>query len=242
MKRYLLPILLITLLLPFSSFSQEKDTLAPTPTQAPAPKMVQMEREPNRINAGFYIKLGPVFPMGAYATKQSLMDVLEKPNFSVYSPAKMGAAIDLGYLIYIGPSFANNHLRLGIDAAFMSFSFNPVKTSTSDSSTTKYWYYYIGQKFGPLISICPVDRLVIDLSYKMNAYMAYVHHQIRGKNNDEWGKNLTQSELSMSIRYSLILFSFQYNFGKVTYNDFDSEKPKHLVENTTFRIMVGFKF
>ena len=237
MKRSLLSILLIGFLLPFISFSQEKDTLS----QAPAAKIVQKEREPNRINPGFYIKLGPVFPMEKYATRQTLL-IAPDTNKSVYSPAKMGGAIDLGYLIYLGPSFANNHIRLGIDACFISFSFNPVKASTSDSSTSKFWYYYIGQKFGPLISICPIDRLVIDLSYKMNAYMAYVHHQIRGKDNDEWGKNLTQNEISMSIRYSLILFSFQYNFGKVTYNDFDAEKPKHLVENTTFRIMIGFKF
>jgi len=235
MVKYLLTALLISFLLPSFSFPQEKNNLSP------APKEVQKERAPNRIKSGFYIKLGPVFPMGAYITTQKLREVPET-NFSIYLPAKMGGALDMGYLIYIGPAFANNHLRLGIDATFISFSFNPVKANTKDSTTTKYWYYYLGQKFGPLISVCPVDRLVIDFSYKMNAYVAYVHHYIRGKDNDEWGKNLTQNEISMNIRYSLILFSFQYNFGKVTYDDFDSGKPKHNVDNTTFRIMIGFKF
>jgi hypothetical protein len=154
----------------------------------------------------------------------------------------MGGALDMGFLIYIGPAFANNHLRLGIDATFVSFSFNSIKSDTVTSPRTKYWYYYLGQKFGPVISICPIDRLVIDFSYKMNAYVAYVHHQVRGKENDEWGKNLTQNEISMNIRYSIMLFSFQYNFGQAAYNDFDGAKPIHYVDNTTFRIMVGFKF
>jgi hypothetical protein len=238
MKKYFPSAFLVTLLFPFVLFSQEKDTLASTP----APKMVQKVREPNRITAGIYIKLGPVFPTGAFATKQILMDVSEKPNPAIYLPAKMGAAIDMGYLIYIGPAFAYNHLRLGIDATFISFSFNPVKTSTTDSSSTTNWYYFVGQKFGPLLSVCPVDRLIIDFSYKMNAYAAYVKHQIRGKENDEWGMNLTQNEISMNIRYSIILFSFQYNFGKVAYNDFDAAKPTHYVDNSTYRIMIGFKF
>jgi hypothetical protein len=246
MKKYLLTTLLITFFLPLLTIAQVKDTLTQTQTQSynPPSQVVQKEREPNRIKAGFYIKLGPVFPMGSYGIGQTLQDTSSVPakRKSDYLPAKMGAAIDLGYLIYIGPAFANNHLRLGIDACFISFSFNPVNGSTKDSSATKYWYYFIGQKFGPVISICPIDRLVIDISYKMNAYMGYVNHHIRGDMKDEWGKNLTQSEISMSIRYSLILFSFQYNFGKCTYNDFDVDKPIHKVDNSTFRIMIGFKF
>ena len=235
MKKHLFTALLITLLFPFYSFAQEKDSLAP------APKIIYKEREPNRINSGFYLKLGPVFPMGNFATGQILTDV-SPSDHPVYYPATLGGAMDMGFLIYLGPAFANNHLRLGIDATFISFSFNSIKSDTVTGSKTKYWYYYIGQKFGPVISICPVDRLVIDLSYKMNAYVAYVHHLVRGKENDEWGKNLTQNEISMNIRYSIMLFSFQYNFGKAAYNDFDGAKPIHYVDNTTFRILIGFKF
>jgi hypothetical protein len=208
--------------------------------------MVQKEAAPNRINPGFYIKFGPVFPVGIYATGQTMYDPSEDNPAelvpAVYMPAKMGAAMDLGFLIYIGPSFANKHLRLGIDATFISFSFNSIKSDTLKSPTTQYWYYYMGQKFGPVISICPVDRLVIDLSYKLNAYAAYVHHDIRGSMKDEWGKNLTQSEISMNVRYSLMMFSLQYNFGKCAYNDFDSAKPTHYVENSTYRVLIGFKF
>ena len=237
MKKNLLSALAFILVLPFFSLAQEKDTLAPNQTYTPPATMVQKEREPNHIKSGFYIKLGPVFPVKNYKLHQSIE---KKSDTSVYLPAKMGGALDMGYLIYIGPAFARNHIRLGIDATFISFSFNPV--DTSERPSTKYWYYYLGQKFGPLVSICPVDRLIIDISYKLNAYMAYNNHKIRGGIKDEWGKNLTQSELSMSIRYSLILFSFQYNFGKTAYNDFDSVKPIHYIDNSTFRIMIGFKF
>ena len=223
MKKYFLTALLSMLLFPFFSFSQEK------------------EREPNRIESGLYIKLGPSFPMGVYATGQVLKDASEKDS-SYYFPATMGGTMDMGYLIYIGPAFANNHLRAGIDATFISFSFNSIKSDTITGSKTKYWYYFIGQKFGPVISVCPVDRLVIDISYKMNAYAAYVHHRIRGKENDEFGMNLTQNEISMTIRYTIMLFSFQYNFGQVAYNDFDGAKPIHYIDNTTFRILIGFKF
>jgi hypothetical protein len=113
---------------------------------------------------------------------------------------------------------------------------------TLEGTKTKYWYYYGGQKFGPVISVRPIDRLVLDFSYKINAYIAYLHHMMYGKLVDEWGKNLAQSEISMNIRYSFMLISFQYNFGKTQYNDFDSNKPTHYVDNNTFRFLVGFKF
>lgn len=149
--------------------------------------------------------------------------------------------MDLGFLIYIGPAFAGNHLRAGIDASFIALSYNPT-SDTISGTKYKYWYYYVGQKFGPVLSICPVDRLVIDLSYKLNAYAAFVQHPIGTEFKSEFGKNLTQNEISMNIRYAIILFSFQYNFGKTSYNNFSNDNPMHNVENNTYRIMIGFKF
>jgi hypothetical protein len=155
----------------------------------------------------------------------------------------MGVAMDMGFLIYIGPAFAGNHLRAGIDASFISFSFNPANLPDSiNGSKFQYWYYYIGQKFGPVLSICPIDRLVIDLSYKLNAYIGFVHHPIGTEYKNEFGDNLKQNEISMNIRYAIMLFSFQYNFGKTSYNNFDNANPIHAVENDTYRIMIGLKF
>ena len=131
MKKNLLFTLAFVLILPFFSLAQEKDTLAPNQTYTPPATMVQKEREPNRIKAGFYIKLGPVFPVKNYKLHQPIE---KKSDTSVYLPAKMGGALDMGYLIYIGPAFARNHIRLGLDACFISFSFNPVDTTERPST------------------------------------------------------------------------------------------------------------
>ena len=237
MKKYVLLFILSAFILPFQSFTQDTISRATVSHKA--------NRPPNRIKPGFYIKLGPTIPIGTFTKGVTLkspkpIDSTHYP--STYLPAKMGAAMDLGFLIYIGPAFANNHIRLGIDATFLSFWFNSIKSDTMTGSKTQYWYYFVGQKFGPVISVCPIDRLVIDLSYKLNAYMAYNHHSIDNDIKDEWGYNLTQNEISMNIRYSIMLFSFQYNFGKIKFNDLDSAKPSHYVDNSTYRIMIGFKF
>jgi hypothetical protein len=241
MKKYLQSVLLIAFLSPLFASSQVNDTLAATQQtqtqkESKSSKAGQQTSIPNQIRSGFYLKIGPNFPLGKFSKGQTIID--KNPTDTVkYFPAKMGAAMDMGFLIYFGPAFANNHLRVGLDATFLSFSFNSIKSDTTEGAKTKYWYYFLGQKFGPVISICPVDKLVIDVSYKLNAYVAYVHHMVRGKYNDEWGKNLFQGEMSMNIRYSVMLFSFQYNFGQVTYNDFDGAKPTHYVDNNTFRFL-----
>ena len=246
MKKYLLTAFLITLFFPFFSNSQGKDTLAP----APAPRIVYKERAPNRIESGFYIKVGPSFPIGNFALEQTFYDEVTNSSRSssttlkkvTFYRAKMGIAMDMGYLIYIGPAFAGNHLRLGIDASFLDFSYNPAADLPDTISGYTYWYYYIGQKFGPVLSICPIDKLVIDLSYKMNAYIAFIQHPIGTAFKSEFGYNETQNEISMNIRYGIILFSFEYNFGNTTYNNFSTDNPMHQTENNTYRIMIGFKF
>lgn len=240
---------LLFLLLPFSLISFQsfcQDTITQTTTSH------QIHRTTNHIKSGFYIKIGPTYPIGNFKLGQTLIDLVSSSSKStvtktrsvIYYPGKMGLAMDLGFLIYIGPSFARNHLRAGLDASFIAFSFNPVSNLPDSASGSKsnYWYYYLGQKFGPVLSICPVDRLVIDLSYKLNAYAAFVQHPIGTAMKNEFGKNLTQNEVSINIRYAIILFSFEYNFGKTSFNNFNNSNPMHTVDNDTFRIMIGFKF
>jgi len=81
----------------------------------------------NRINSGFYLKIGPVFPIGKFSTGQVVTDYAKTPPQIPYYAARMGAGMDLGFLIYLGPSFANKLLRAGIDATFLNFWFNPGK-------------------------------------------------------------------------------------------------------------------
>jgi hypothetical protein len=198
-------------------------------------QQTQKTLPPNRISSGFYIKLGPVFPVGGFSAGQVIVDPLLPPQVNTYFPARMGAAMDIGFLIYLGPAFARNMLRAGIDATFLSFWFNP---SRPDVPVTKskynYWYYFASQKFGPVITINPIDRLMIDLSYKLNA--------VGGWYNEEYGNNLFQNEVSMSVRYRVILFSLQYNFGEINFNNFESANPSHMVDISTYRVLLGFKF
>ena len=190
MNKYLLLFILSAFILPCQSFTQDTISRATVSHKA--------NRPPNRIKPGFYIKLGPTFPIGTYAKgvtlkAPKLADSSVSSHYpSKYLPASMGAAMDLGFLIYIGPAFANNHIRLGIDATFISFWFNSIKADSISGPKSQYWYYFVGQKFGPVISVCPIDRLVIDLSYKLNAYVAYNHHLINNSMKDEWGDNLTK--------------------------------------------------
>jgi hypothetical protein len=202
---------------------------------------------PDYIHSGFYLKLGPVIPTGAYAKEQSVPFFNPaNGNELYYLPAKLGAAMDLGFLIYFGPSFANNFLRAGLDATFLSVWFNSTKPPTNENMIEKY-YSFIGQKFGPVITLNPVDRLMLDFSYKINANFGY-HDELDGwyplsdSQTSEYGYNLFSNEVSLGVRYRVMVFSFQYNFGKMNYNDGNTNNWDQEIDINTIRIMFGVKF
>jgi hypothetical protein len=202
---------------------------------------------PNRIHGGFYLKLGPVIPVGKYSTGQTIQFVNAPGQNLSYLPAKLGAAMDMGYLIYFGPSFANNLLRAGLDATFLSAWFNSTQPPNKDNLIQKY-YTYIGQKFGPVITVNPVDRLMLDLSYKLNANFAY-HEELDGwdppltdSQTSEYGFYLLSNEVSLAVRYSIMVFSFQYNFGDMNYNNVNKDNADQKISTNTIRIMLGVKF
>jgi len=204
------------------------------------------EEKSNFIRGGFYLKFGAVLPIGNFAAGQkvSVGSGIKSSNSLEYLPAKIGGALDLGYLIYIGPAFANKFLRAGIDATFLSVWFNSTKP-IDPSKPAYHWYYFLGQKFGPLITINPIDRLMIDLSWKLNANVAYFEGEwqsLPGSSFSKYGMNFLQQEVSLGLRYRIIAFSFQYNFGKMTYDNFDSSRPKQVINVNTIRILIGFKF
>jgi len=194
---------------------------------------------PNLIKSGFYLKIGPVFPVGTFATDKILIDKAPfyTPDTTLFHAAKIGGNLGLGYLIYIGPAIANNFLRFGIDACFIDAWFatsKPNIPATSNKKETEFWYFFFGQKFGPLITVNPVDRLMIDLSYKLNFNMSW--------HNSDWGYQIAGQELMMNIRYRLFLVGFHYTIGKINYNDFDKSRPIHEIDINTFRVLLGFKF
>ncbi len=224
-----LPLLCLTLFISsLTSFSQDS-----------APE-VKATRE-NQIATGYYFRVGPVIPVGNFRSLQVITEPTTNNNY-YYERALTGGVMEMGYLIYLGPSFANKYLRAGIDASFLSFWFNPNKTdSVRSGNKMQYWYYFVGQKFGPIISVNPVDKLIIDVSYKINAVLAFNRHIGNDKYFDEWGKNLFQNEINLNIEYRLMMFSFEYNFGKVTFDNLDSSNPPHNVDVSTFRVLFGFK-
>ncbi|MEI7663832.1 MAG: hypothetical protein WCK34_16615 [Bacteroidota bacterium] len=246
MKKVILIALCLFGIISARVFAQETPP-APTPTyqkQKPARK--------NFISNGFYFQLGPVFPQGDYASGQDIRNLVADTALKgkdtlvdvKYKGAKMGAALDLGFLIYIGPSFAGKHVRLGIDATFLSLWFNSIKSDGSSGGTDKY-YLYAGQKFGPVISINPVDRLIIDISYKINANFSF-HDEwgdgILKKYHSTYGANLLQNEFSLSVRYLIMKFAVQYNYGKMTYNNFNNSRPSQTIQANNLRIMIGLIF
>ena len=203
---------------------------------------------PNRLHGGFYFKAGPVFPVGSYSTGQTISFInINPPKTTLtYLPARIGAALDLGFLIYLGPSFANKFLRAGIDATFLSVWFNSTKPPSTDNKIEKY-YSFIGQKFGPVISVNPVSRLVLDFSYKLNANFSY-HDELDGwallsdSQTSEYGIYLLGNEVSLAVRYSIMVFTFEYNFGPMNYNNINNDNKDQKINIDTFRVLLGLKF
>jgi hypothetical protein len=225
----------------------------------------QMGSRPAVIHSGFYIKLGAAFPTGTFKSGQTLpiynpvmtVPTDQKYNLS-YLPAKVGPAMDLGFLIYIGPSFADNYIRCGIDATFLSIWYNSTNPVLNLDSRYEHFYYFGGQKYGPIITVNPIDKLLIDISYKFNPNFGYHFDEWNDPNYPKgygqpagpladaqyakFGITFWSQEFSMNIRYRIMLIGFEYNFGTMTYNNFDSNRPKQTIDIKTTRIMIGFKF
>jgi hypothetical protein len=213
----------------------------------PSLSYAQVER-PDIIKGGFYLKLGVVFPMGKYAQSQHLditNPIIIPHDYKLdYLPAKIGGAMDMGYLIYLGPSFANKFLRAGIDATFLSFWYDP-SSPIDNKNKYEHYYYFVGQKFGPMITVNPIDRLMIDVSYKLNFNFGYHYDEwesLADAQYSKFGKELLYQELGLSLRYRIMMFSFLYNFGKMTYDNLDDKRPDQKIQTNTFRIMFGLKF
>lgn len=240
MKRYLAFVITLVLVFPLASNAQD-----PQPIQ---PQQIQKIVNSVSIRSGFYLKFGPVIPTGTFATGSTFYTTTDVPGELVpliYLPAKIGAAIDLGYLIYIGPAFANKRLRAGIDATFLTFSFNSTQPIETEKASQHY-YYFGGQKFGPVFTFNPIDKLMIDVSYKLNANFCYYYGEW-GNISDalltKYGVTFLQNEISLSVRYRIAVFSAQYNFGNITYDNVSDTKPQDRTINaSTFRLLIGLKF
>jgi hypothetical protein len=189
--------------------------------------------KPNFITGGFYMKVGPGFPVGTFNTTQYTLD--EDLVLKTFDRAKTGFFGDFGYLIYLGPAFANKFLRAGIDATFFSGGFmGSYHDVQPDESKTNYRYFFVGQRFGPLVTVNPVDRLMVDLSWKLCLSISEF--------NELYGLNMLQQEISMGIRYRIMAFSVHYQVGDLNFNKFDKAAKDQIIQQNMVRIMIGLKF
>jgi len=200
----------------------------------------------NYLKPGFYLRISGVMPVGEFKTYKQFDDQdVESPFFFRYfDKARLGPSLDMGFLIYLGPPFAQNKLRAGIDATFLSVWYNPSKSldggyvndSTyipGDRTGAKYWYASAGQRFGALFSYNPVDRLIIDLHFQIGTHLS--------RYEDYWGYYLPDVIVGINMRYRVMMFTLEYYRGKTNFNGFDKENPDYFIRTDSFRFGFGVK-
>lgn len=218
--RKLLPLLLILLIAGFTAQGQEGSG-----------------KNPNKINGGFYIKLGPSIPVGPFNATQYAVNTNATPDdtLKVFDQPKTGIIGDLGYLIYIGPAFANNRLRAAVDLTFLTGGYHPSKhVLKANEEKVDYLYFFAGQKIGPMITVNPIDRLMIDLSWKLCFNVS--------EYDGDYGLTMTQQEIMLGLRYRIVAFSLNYQFGEMNFNDLDNDNQDQIIDQNMLKIMVGLKF
>jgi len=166
----------------------------------------------NKIRSGFYLRVGSVFPTGDYA----------KDNY-----IKTGGTFEMGSHFYTGPAFFNNRWRIGIDVTYLNFWLNP-----TEEDNTEYWFWYLGQKAGPIITYNPVNNIRLDFGFRLSPIVGLT-------GEDTYGRHVNE-EFIFNFRYRLLMLSFQYDPGKINYTNFNNEK--NMMDNSTFRILIGLKF
>jgi hypothetical protein len=192
---------------------------------------------PNNIKGGFYMKFGPSFPVGTFNTVQYAIntDAVPDDTLKTFDQPKIGVFGDFGYLIYLGPAFANNFLRAGIDATFFSIGYHGSHhIYKTGEDKIDFSYFFLGQKFGPVITVNPMDQLMIDLSWKLCLSVSEF--------DSDYGVNMTQQEFSLGLRYRIMAFSINYQKGKLNYNDFDKGNKEQITRQDMLKIMIGLKF
>jgi len=185
------------------------------------------KKEPMDISNGFYMRWGPVFPLGNYSLGQPYETGDEYGFYEGYfNAAKIGISCEIGSHIYTGPSFANKYLRVGIDITYLNLWFNP-----NDASDATNWYWFAGQKAGPILTLSIPGGVMFDFGFKLSP--------IVGLTNDTWGRHLNQ-EIIMNFKFHMLQLSMQYCLGKINYTDFNEHT--NIVDIPTFRLLLGMKF
>jgi hypothetical protein len=200
-----------------------------------------------QINNGFYLRMGLSMPLGSYATDQHVHYTGNNENYIWFPKAKLGYQFELGCHIYTGKAFNLGRLRMGIDATFFNYSLQPHKRYGRYIDDQHFYeddvvlvgsefYLTFRQKYGPILSYSLEKDIFFDFGYRMVPSVAFA----AGSDFlNIWGRRINQ-EILINFRWKLMMVSFQFDIGKINFNDFEDDG--FLVSNSTFNLLLGVKF
>lgn len=192
-----------------------------------------------QIENGFYLRLGPSIPVGSFNSDQYVRwDDDYDYDKRLFADPNIGFNFELGCHIYTGKAFAKEKMRIGIDATFFSTSFYVSRYEYDYgyySSDYKDIYWFLKQKVGPIITFSPMDDMYLDLGVRFVPTIAYLF----GDYHDIWGRRINE-EILFNFRWNVLMASFQFDIGKINFNNFSGDG--YMVYNSTFNLLIGVKF
>lgn len=181
----------------------------------------------------FYFKFGRSTPKGTFGDVPTMARSAEDSYNGLDGlGATNGINFEMGLLAYLRSIPLAEKFKIGIDAG-ISVSANQVDWTPMNpnyQTTDQVPFIFSGFKIGPAFSYNIVDRLIVDVYAKINpCFSTPADISFYEDNADEsYSYSLTNAAVSptfatrkslgMNLRYSALLLSMEYNFGKVNYS------------------------
>ena len=138
-----------------------------------------------QIENVFYIRLGTALPIGSFGSDQDFSNEGYYHGYYRFPKAKVGFNFGLGSHFYTGKAFANEKIRIGIDATYFSSAVHSASyDSVNNYHDPKNFYWILKQKFGPIITFSPSEDIFLDFGIRIVPTIGYLF----GDNcEDIWG-------------------------------------------------------
>jgi hypothetical protein len=192
-----------------------------------------------QIENGFYLRLGPAFPLGDFNSDQLVgLESGYWDGYALFPNSKIGYNFELGCHFYTGKAFAGEKVRIGIDATFYNSSLHPADYDSYygyNTSGEKNFYLFLRQKVGPIVTYSPKTDMYIDFGVRLVPTIAYLF----GDTYDIWGRHINE-EILFNFRWKVLMASLQFDIGKVNMNDFSGDG--YMIGSSTFNLLFGMKF
>lgn len=169
-----------------------------------------------------------------------------------------GSYFEIGSIFYIDDILKHDHMKIGIDATFLSAQYNTYKNTTETTASKvdkKYQNIFGAVKLGPVYSVSPAENLAFDLAIKANfgysiLYMEqsvfYEDPLIKDTYDDAtWGGINIEPSFVFNIRYSVFTVGAEFRPGYMKFADFDDKKvvkDEAIAKTQTLTILAGFAF